>query len=82
MSMNMEIRYEKVAYTSGFELIINCFETIGRSAADVSPAYAALPSVVPYTNRPFGHRRWNTKRLTIVVVVAVRQIDADRRSCV
>jgi len=37
-----------------------------RSAADVSPAYAASPSLVPYTNRPFGHQRMRTKRLTIV----------------
>jgi len=29
----------------------------GRSAADVSPAYAAPPSLVPCTNRPFRHQR-------------------------
>jgi len=37
----------------------------GRSAADASPAYAAPPSRVPYTNRPSGHQRRNTKRLAI-----------------
>jgi len=37
----------------------------GRSAADASPAYAAPPSFVPYTNRPFGHQRRYTKRLTV-----------------
>ena len=29
----------------------------GCSAADVSPAYAARPSLVPYTNRPSGHQK-------------------------
>ena len=37
----------------------------GCSTADASPAYAALPSLVPYTNRPAGHQRRFTKRPTI-----------------
>ena len=37
----------------------------GRSAADLSPAYAAPPSLVPYTNRPLGHQRRYTKRFAI-----------------
>ena len=33
-----------------------------------SPAlYAAPPSLVPYTNRPFEHQRRRTKRLIIVL---------------
>jgi len=36
----------------------------GCSAADASPASAALTSLVPYTNRLFGHQRRFTKRLT------------------
>ena len=39
----------------------------GCSAADVSPAYAALSSLVRYTNRPCGHQRRSTKRLTIAI---------------
>ena len=37
----------------------------GCSAADTSLTYAALPSLVPYTNRPAGHQRSFTKRPTI-----------------
>ena len=37
----------------------------GRSAADLSPAYAAPLSLVLYTNRPSGHQRMCTKRLTV-----------------
>jgi len=37
----------------------------GCSAADVSLAFAALPSVVRCTNRPFGRQRSCTKRLAI-----------------
>jgi len=36
-----------------------------RSAADVSPAYAATLLHIRYTNRLFGYQRRCTKRLTI-----------------
>jgi len=36
----------------------------GCGAADASPAYAALPSLVRHTNRPAGNQRKYTKRLT------------------
>jgi len=39
----------------------------GCSAAHVSPAYAAPPSLVPYANRPFADQRRYTKRLTVVI---------------
>ena len=37
----------------------------GRSAADLSPAYAAPRSLVPHTNRPFGDRSGSTQRLPV-----------------
>jgi len=48
--------------------VLNCRSTAihGCTAADVSPAPTPPPSLVPYTNRPFGHQRRCTKRLTIV----------------
>jgi len=42
------------------------------------PAYAAMPSLVRYTNRPSGHQRRRTKRLVIVNVVAERGVRAMR----
>ena len=37
----------------------------GRSSAQVSPTPTSPPSLVPYTNRHFGHQMRYTKRLTI-----------------
>ena len=36
---------------------VSCLLLHGRSTADLCPAYAAPPSLVRYTSRPFGHRR-------------------------
>jgi len=51
-----------------------------QSAADLSPAYAAPPSLVPSTNRPFGHQGTYTKRLTVTrgtTMARLTNIDHD-----
>ena len=51
-----------------------------QSAADLSPAYAAPPSLVPSTNRPFGHQSTYTKRLTVTrgtTMARLTNIDHD-----
>jgi len=53
----------------------------GRSAADVSPAYATPPSLVPYTNRHIGHRRRYTKRLRINTVTRFVDRQWTRSMC-
>jgi len=47
------------------KLLLNCYTVAAPQT--LSPAYAAPPSLIPYTNRPFGHRRRCTKRLVIVL---------------
>ena len=46
----------------------NCY-----TLANVSPAYAAPPSLDPYTNRRLGHQSRYRKRLTIGTRVAIRR---------
>ena len=58
---------------------ISCTQSQSQCTAELSPvlrrhrpAYAALPFLVPYTNRPFGHRRSYAKRLVITASVPAR----------
>ena len=48
----------------------------GRSAADLSPAYTAPPSLIRYTNRPSGHQKRNTKRLVTPALYGGRSLDS------
>ena len=48
----------------------------GRSAADLSPAYAAPASLIRYTNRPSGHQKRHTKRLVTPALDGGRSLDS------
>jgi len=63
--------------------VLNFYSTTARlQRADVSPAYAAPPSLFRYTDRPFGHQWGCTQRLTIFDSKTIRSWErVTRMSC-
>ena len=54
------------------KLLLNCYTAAGVQR-HITRTYAALPSLVPSTNRPFGYLRRYTKRLTIATTKTMEE---------